>query len=125
MNLITPAIEPELHAYLGGILNRQESPSLSIGKSNVEMVKRYTARGKEHHRTRSFESELPTLLRKYEVEYDEPVRGSGALRAPRPTAIVCHAFGVESVIRGRCFAHGLRGFAGFATLTRFADSAFP
>ena len=30
-NLIAPAIEPELHAYLGGICGNRESPALAIG----------------------------------------------------------------------------------------------
>jgi REP element-mobilizing transposase RayT len=30
-NLITSAVEPELHAYLGGICRHQESPALAIG----------------------------------------------------------------------------------------------
>jgi REP element-mobilizing transposase RayT len=30
-NLIGPAIEPELHAYLGGICRNRESPALAVG----------------------------------------------------------------------------------------------
>ncbi|MEK6799250.1 MAG: IS200/IS605 family transposase [Planctomycetota bacterium] len=30
-NLITPPIEPELHAYLGGICTNHETPALAIG----------------------------------------------------------------------------------------------
>ncbi len=30
-NLITPKVEPELHAYLGGICRNRESPALAIG----------------------------------------------------------------------------------------------
>ncbi|MEE9294877.1 MAG: IS200/IS605 family transposase [Phycisphaerae bacterium] len=30
-NLIVPAIEPDLHAYLGGICRNRESPALAIG----------------------------------------------------------------------------------------------
>jgi REP element-mobilizing transposase RayT len=30
-NLITSAVEPELHAYLGGICRNRESPALAIG----------------------------------------------------------------------------------------------
>ncbi len=30
-NLITAAVEPELHAYLGGICRNRESPALAIG----------------------------------------------------------------------------------------------
>ncbi len=31
LNLITPAIEPQLHAYLGGICRNRESPARAIG----------------------------------------------------------------------------------------------
>lgn len=30
-NLIVPAIEPDLHSYLGGICRKRESPALAIG----------------------------------------------------------------------------------------------
>ena len=30
-NLITPLVEPQLHAYLGGICRNRESPALAIG----------------------------------------------------------------------------------------------
>ena len=30
-NLIAPAVEPDLHAYLGGICRNQQSPALAIG----------------------------------------------------------------------------------------------
>ncbi len=30
-NLITPAVAPQLHAYLGGICRNRESPALAIG----------------------------------------------------------------------------------------------
>ena len=30
-NLITPEVEPELHAYLGGVCRNRESPALAIG----------------------------------------------------------------------------------------------
>jgi REP element-mobilizing transposase RayT len=45
--------------------------AFSIGESNVEALKRYIARQKEHHRRRTFESEMLTLLEKYGVKYDE------------------------------------------------------
>ena len=45
--------------------------AFSIGRSNVAALKRYIAGQKEHHRRRTFRDELITLLRKYEVEYDE------------------------------------------------------
>ena len=43
----------------------------SIGRSQVEQVKRYIARQKEHHRKLSFQDEFRALLRKYEIPYDE------------------------------------------------------
>ena len=125
-DLITPDVEPDLFAYLSGILNHQESRCLavggtanhvhllvslsknqalshvigelkkssskwiktkgtrfrsfgwqdgygafSIGESSVEALKGYIARQKEHHRGRTFESEMLSLLEKYGVKYDE------------------------------------------------------
>jgi putative transposase len=43
----------------------------SVGESNVVALKRYISRQKEHHRVRTFESEILTLLGKYGVKYDE------------------------------------------------------
>jgi hypothetical protein len=37
----------------------------------VAALRRYIAGQKEHHRRRTFCDELVTLLRKYEVEYNE------------------------------------------------------
>jgi REP element-mobilizing transposase RayT len=45
--------------------------AFSIGQSNVAALKQYIARQKEHHRGRSFESEMLMLLGKYGVRYDE------------------------------------------------------
>ena len=45
--------------------------AFSIGRSQVELVKRYIARQKEHHRKQSFQDEFRALLKKYEVPYDE------------------------------------------------------
>lgn len=45
--------------------------AFSIGESNVEALKTYIARQKEHHRARTYESEMLTLLKKYGVKYDE------------------------------------------------------
>ena len=44
--------------------------AFSIGESNVAALKRYIGRQKEHHRRRTFESEMLSLLEKYGVEYD-------------------------------------------------------
>ncbi len=124
--LITPTIEPELYAYIGGVCKNINSPLLaaggtedhihllvslsktvsladlmlavkrdsstwiktkgdtfasfhwqegygafSIGQSQVEAVKRYLAKQKEHHQTVSFREELIEFLRRYQVPYDE------------------------------------------------------
>jgi REP element-mobilizing transposase RayT len=45
--------------------------AFSIGESNVAALKKYISRQKEHHRVRTFESELLSLLERYGVEYDE------------------------------------------------------
>ena len=45
--------------------------AFSIGESNVAALKRYIYRQKEHHRGRTFESEILSLLGKYGVRYDE------------------------------------------------------
>lgn len=45
--------------------------AFSIGESNVAALKRYISRQKEHHRARTFESEILSLLEKYGVKYDE------------------------------------------------------
>ena len=45
--------------------------AFSIGQSQVESVKRYISRQKEHHRRASFQDEYRKFLKAYEVEYDE------------------------------------------------------
>ncbi|HEV2864588.1 MAG TPA: IS200/IS605 family transposase [Pyrinomonadaceae bacterium] len=45
--------------------------AFSVGQSSAAALKLYIARQKEHHRERSFESELLALLEKYGVRYDE------------------------------------------------------
>ena len=45
--------------------------AFSIGQSNVEALKRYIARQKEHHRRRSFQDEFRSLCKRYRVEIDE------------------------------------------------------
>ena len=45
--------------------------AFSIGRSNVEAVKKYIAGQKEHHHRKTFEEEYRSFLRKYGVEYDE------------------------------------------------------
>ena len=45
--------------------------AFSIGESSVTALKRYIARQKEHHRRRTFESDVLSLLERYGVKYDE------------------------------------------------------
>jgi REP element-mobilizing transposase RayT len=45
--------------------------AFSIGQSNIEKVKCYIARQREHHRQRTFQDEYRALLKKYKIEYDE------------------------------------------------------
>jgi REP element-mobilizing transposase RayT len=45
--------------------------AFSIGRSQVERVRRYITRQKVHHRKISFQDEFRALLQKYEVQYDE------------------------------------------------------
>jgi len=45
--------------------------AFTIGQSQVDALKRYIAGQKERHKKLTFEEELVTLLKKYEVEYDE------------------------------------------------------
>ena len=45
--------------------------AFSIGRSQVEVLKRYIARQEEHHKTKSFEDEMIETLRKYGMAYDE------------------------------------------------------
>lgn len=43
----------------------------SVSHSNLETVREYIASQREHHRTRTFQEELRTLLEKHGVAYDE------------------------------------------------------
>lgn len=45
--------------------------AFSVGASQVEVVRRYHARQKEHHRVKSFQDELTEFLNKYEMQYNE------------------------------------------------------
>ena len=45
--------------------------AFSLSYSNIEAVRGYVARQREHHRRRTFQDELRTLLEKHGVEYDE------------------------------------------------------
>ena len=124
--LITPEIERELYAYIGGILKHNDSHLLdaggtadhvhllvlqsknislsslmkdvkkdssswiktkgyafrtfhwqdgyaafSIGKSGIDMLRRYLSSQKKHHRNRSFQEELIQFLNRYGIKYHE------------------------------------------------------
>lgn len=45
--------------------------AFSIGQSQVEKVKTYIAKQKEHHKTELFEDEYRKFLQKYEIDFDE------------------------------------------------------
>jgi len=45
--------------------------AFSIGRSQVQVLKRYIARPEEHHKAKSFEAEFIETLKKYELAYDE------------------------------------------------------
>ncbi|MEO5803950.1 MAG: IS200/IS605 family transposase [Verrucomicrobiota bacterium] len=45
--------------------------AFSVSQSNVEEVRAYIANQKEHHRTKTFQEEFRTFLKKYEVDFDE------------------------------------------------------
>ncbi len=45
--------------------------AFSVSQSNIEVVNDYIANQEEHHRQRSFQDELRTLLQKHELEFDE------------------------------------------------------
>jgi len=45
--------------------------AFSIGQSQLDDVKQYIARQKEHHRKRTFQEEFRELLRRYQVQFDE------------------------------------------------------
>jgi putative transposase len=44
--------------------------AFSVSQSNVEEVQAYIANQKEHHRTKTFQEEFRTFLKKYEVDFD-------------------------------------------------------
>ena len=43
----------------------------SVSASNLEYVKKYITNQEQHHRKMNFQEELRTLLRRYQVEWDE------------------------------------------------------
>ncbi len=45
--------------------------AFTIGESQIDALTQYIRNQREHHRTRTFEDEYRTLLRRYRVEFDE------------------------------------------------------
>jgi REP element-mobilizing transposase RayT len=45
--------------------------AFSIGQSGVAALKSYIGDQEEHHQGRTFEEELRSLLKRYEIEFDE------------------------------------------------------
>lgn len=45
--------------------------AFSIGQSQIVTVVNYIKKQKEHHKKQDFKDEFRTLLKKYEIEYDE------------------------------------------------------
>lgn len=45
--------------------------AFSVNPAEVDVVVKYIANQKEHHRKRSFQDEYRAILKKYAVEYDE------------------------------------------------------
>lgn len=45
--------------------------AFSVGQSQIETVKSYIAKQKEHHQTEIFENEYRKFLEKYEIDFDE------------------------------------------------------
>jgi putative transposase len=45
--------------------------AFTVSVSNRDAVKKYIANQVEHHRTKTFQDEYVTLLKKHGVEYDE------------------------------------------------------
>jgi putative transposase len=45
--------------------------AFSIGQSNIEVLKRYIRRQKEHHKRVTFQEEYRRFLKAYRIDYDE------------------------------------------------------
>lgn len=57
--------------YFAGFQWQEGYGGFTIGQSQVEDLKGYFARQKEHHCTTTFEEEFIAFLKKYDVPYDE------------------------------------------------------
>ena len=75
-----------LHSYLGCVSKQLDCPPILVGGvedhvhllarfgrtiTQAEWVKEYIAGQEEHHRKIGFQDELPALLRKHEIEWNE------------------------------------------------------
>ena len=45
--------------------------AFSVGQTEVDVVKNYIAKQKEHHKEKDFKTEFRGFLNKYEIEFDE------------------------------------------------------
>ena len=45
--------------------------AFSVSKLKIEIVKKYIANQKEHHKTENFDDEYRKFLRRYEMDFDE------------------------------------------------------
>ncbi len=45
--------------------------AFSVGQTEIDVVKNYIAKQKEHHRKKDFKTEYRGFLRKYQIGYDE------------------------------------------------------
>ena len=45
--------------------------AFSVGQTEINVVKNYIAKQKEHHQKKDFKAEYRGFLRKYEIEFDE------------------------------------------------------
>jgi REP element-mobilizing transposase RayT len=59
------------HRNLAGFAWQRGYGIFSVGKSQVAALVNYIATQEEHHRARSFQDEYRSLLKRYDVEYEE------------------------------------------------------
>ena len=61
----------EQHPLLRGFHWQSGYGAFSVSQSSLEEVKRYIRGQKEHHRTKTFQEEFRTLLKRYGLEWEE------------------------------------------------------
>jgi putative transposase len=59
------------YAKFGNFYWQEGYGAFSVGQTEDEMVTKYIANQKEHHRTKDYKTELRGFLKKYQIEYDE------------------------------------------------------